>query len=170
MVLIQYQHNSSSFELDTVSSKVSKGSFSMSNRYSFYTPSSAGPDAATVNKHKNTKPSRSSAPIPQQQRPSNISSAQLEKQAVLTQKLTTYARGCDRRQILRLLGSNAYTKMYTLKSARVEDIALAEREASGERGVLNGVKFLQVRGSSGVGEYCCARVTCNAHKMLRNDQ
>jgi hypothetical protein len=42
--------------------------------------------------------------------------------------------------------------MYTLKNAEVDDIAAAEREASGERGVLNGVKFLQVRGSSGVGE------------------
>jgi hypothetical protein len=41
--------------------------------------------------------------------------------------------------------------MYTLKNAEVEDIAAAEREASGERGILNGVKFLQVRGS-GVGK------------------
>lgn len=73
--------------------------------------------------------------------------------AALSQKLTTYARGCDRRQILRMLGSNQYTKMYTLKNAEVEDIAAAEREASGERGILNGVKFLQVRGS-GVGKFC----------------
>lgn len=121
-------------------------SFTMSNRYSFYTPSAV--DAATVNKSK-TK--RTSAPQPQQQQQQQPNK-QTEKRLALTQKLTTFARGCDRRQILRLLGSPQYTKMYTLKGCRVEDIAMAEREASGERGILNGVKFLQVRGS-GVGEF-----------------
>ena len=115
-------------------------------RYSFYTPSAV--DAATVNKGKSK--TRASEP-PQLSQNGSIKPKQSEKQAALKQKLTTYARGCDRRQILRLLGSNQYTKMYTLKNAVVEDIAAAEREASAERGVLNGVKFLQVRGS-GVGE------------------
>lgn len=113
-------------------------------RYSFYTPSSV--DAATVNKSKAKGRASSGRQQPQssqQQQPTK----QSEKLALLSQKLTTYARGCDRRQILRLLGSNQYTKMYTLKNAEVDDIAMAEREASGERGILNGVKFLQVRGS-----------------------
>lgn len=143
--------NASSFERGSRdSSKASSArshSDDMANRYSFYTPSAV--DAATVNKTK-TK-NRASAPLQQQQQQPPQPSKQDEKMAALSQKLTTYARGCDRRQILRLLGSNQYTKMYTLKNAEVEDIAAAEREASGERGVLNGVKFLQVRGS-GVGE------------------
>ena len=35
--------------------------------------------------------------------------------------------------------------MHVLKNVWVEDIAAAEREAAGERALLNGVKFLQVK-------------------------
>jgi len=38
-------------------------------------------------------------------------------------------------------------RMHSLKSVWVEDIAAAEREAAGERAILNGVKFLQVKGT-----------------------
>lgn len=141
-------NNTSSFErISRDSSKASSQSNDMTNRYSFYTPSAVD-TSATVSKSK-AKNGRASAPA--QRQPEGPPSKEGEKMAALSQKLTTYARGCDRRQILRLLGSNQYTKMYTLKNAEVEDIAAAEREASCERGVLNGVKFLQVRGS-GVGE------------------
>ena len=70
--------------------------------------------------------------------------------ANLIPRLSQYTRGSDRRQILRTLSDPRQTPaMHTLQSVWVEDIAAAEREAAGERAVLNGVKFLQVKSPSG---------------------
>jgi hypothetical protein len=113
-------------------------------RFSFYTPSAV--DATIVNKSESKR-------IPAQVTQRHLQQLpQYDKSVSLSQKLTALARGSDRYQIVRLLSSNEYPKMYTLKNVEVEDIAAAEREASGERGVLNGVKFLQVR-DSGVGKF-----------------
>ena len=69
-----------------------------------------------------------------------------EKHTELTQKLSQYTRGSDRRQVLRTLKDpQLLQRMHELKSVWVEDIAAAEREAAGERASLNGVKFLQVK-------------------------
>ena len=66
--------------------------------------------------------------------------------ALLTQRLSQFTRGSDRRQVLRSLGDpKLMPRMHTLKSVWVADIAAAEREAAGERASLNGVKFLQVK-------------------------
>jgi hypothetical protein len=82
---------------------------------------------------------------------------------VLHQKLTQYTRGSDRRQMLRLLKNpKEFPSSHVMKNVYVEDIAMAEREAACERGVLNGVKFLQINGGSGGGEY----VMCNECVML----
>jgi len=68
------------------------------------------------------------------------------KHTELTQKLSQYTRGSDRRQVLRTLKDpQLLQRMHELKSVWVEDIAAAEREAAGERASLNGVKFLQVK-------------------------
>lgn len=65
---------------------------------------------------------------------------------VLHQKLTQYTRGSDRRQMLRLLRNpKECPSSHVMKSVFVEDIAMAEREAAYERGILNGVKFLKVK-------------------------
>ena len=73
--------------------------------------------------------------------------------AELTQKLSQYTRGSDRRQVLRTLKDpQLLPRMHELKSVWVEDIAAAEREAAGERASLNGVKFLQVKDNNTVDE------------------
>ena len=70
--------------------------------------------------------------------------------ANLIPKLSQYTRGSDRRQILRTLGDpKQLPALHTLQSVWVDDIAAAEREAAGERAVLNGVKFLQVKSAGG---------------------
>ena len=75
--------------------------------------------------------------------------------AELNNKLSQYTRGADRRQALRTLTDpSLLPRMHQLRNVRVEDIAAAEREATGERAVLNGVKFLQVK--SRPGELQCA--------------
>mmetsp|Transcript_7848 Transcript_7848/g.13662 ORF Transcript_7848/g.13662 Transcript_7848/m.13662 type:complete len:347 (+) Transcript_7848:271-1311(+) len=77
---------------------------------------------------------------------SNISTSGNDRHAQLTQKLSQYTRGSDRRQVLRsLMDPQQLPRMHTLKSVWVEDIAAAEREAARERAALNGVKFLQVK-------------------------
>lgn len=64
----------------------------------------------------------------------------------LAQKLSQYARGGDRRQVLRTLSDpSLMPRMHVLGTALVDDIAAAEREAAGERASLNGVGFLQVK-------------------------
>lgn len=69
-----------------------------------------------------------------------------DKHTLLTNKLSQYTRGSDRRQVLRSLNDiKLLPKMHVLKNVWVEDIAAAEREAAGERASLNGVKFLQVK-------------------------
>jgi len=56
--------------------------------------------------------------------------------------------------MLRLLKNpKEFPASHVMKNVYVEDIAMAEREAASERGVLNGIKFLQIKGSSGGGEY-----------------
>jgi hypothetical protein len=72
---------------------------------------------------------------------------QQQRRDELTQKLSQYTRQNDRRQILRALNdTKLFPRMHgPLPSVYgVEDIAMAEREAAGERASLNGVKFLQV--------------------------
>ncbi|KAL3803106.1 hypothetical protein ACHAW5_001970 [Stephanodiscus triporus] len=71
----------------------------------------------------------------------------LQKIHTLSQRLSQYARGSDRRQVLRtLLDPDLYPRMHLIGGVSgVDDIAAAEREAAGERASLNGVKFLQVR-------------------------
>mmetsp|Transcript_23462 Transcript_23462/g.46698 ORF Transcript_23462/g.46698 Transcript_23462/m.46698 type:complete len:334 (-) Transcript_23462:68-1069(-) len=70
--------------------------------------------------------------------------------SVLRQKLTQYTRGSDRRQMLRLLKNpKEFPSSHEMKNVFVEDIAMAEREAAYERGVLNGLKFLKVKGGPG---------------------
>lgn len=66
----------------------------------------------------------------------------------LSDKLSKYTRGSDRRQVLRtLLDPELYPRLHSLMGVTgVDDIAAAEREAASERASLNGVKFLQVRG------------------------
>jgi len=57
--------------------------------------------------------------------------------------------------MLRLLKNpKEFPSSHEMKNVFVEDIAMAEREAAYERGVLNGVKFLKVKGGPG-GEYRC---------------
>ena len=69
-----------------------------------------------------------------------------DKHTLLTNKLSQYTRCSDRRQVLRSLNDiKLLPKMHVLKNVWVEDIAAAEREAAGERALLNGVKFLQVK-------------------------
>ena len=73
-----------------------------------------------------------------------------DKHTLLTNKLSQYTRGSDRRQVLRTLNDiKLLPKMHVLKNVWVEDIAAAEREAAGERASLNGVKFLQVKRING---------------------
>jgi hypothetical protein len=71
----------------------------------------------------------------------------LQKVYALSQKLSQYTRGNDRRQVLRtLLDPDLFPRLHDLCGVSgVYDIAAAEREAAGERASLNGVKFLQVR-------------------------
>ncbi|EJK49384.1 hypothetical protein THAOC_31746 [Thalassiosira oceanica] len=69
--------------------------------------------------------------------------------ANLIPKLSQYTRGSDRRQIIRTLSDpKQLPALHNLQSVWVDDIAAAEREAAGERAVLNGVKFLQVKSAS----------------------
>ena len=79
------------------------------------------------------------------QLPPNAKSSPFITRSVLHQKLTQYTRGSDRRQLLRLLSNPKLFPScgHHMKGVVVEDIALAEREGARERGVLNGVKFLQ---------------------------
>ena len=74
----------------------------------------------------------------------------LQKVYALSQKLSQYTRGSDRRQVLRtLLDPDLFPRSHDLGGVSgVYDIAAAEREAAGERASINGVKFLQV--SSGL--------------------
>eukprot|EP01082_Thalassiosira_pseudonana_P008792 g7809.t1 g7809 contig26:330034-331516(-) len=99
-----------------------------SRKYSYYNPASvleASSSARTTSRLANEQ-------------------AESKRQA-LVQKLTSYTRGMDRRQVLRTINDvSVFPKMHTLKLGVVEDIAEAEREAARERGVLNGVKFLQL--------------------------
>ena len=99
-----------------------------SRKYSYYNPASvleASSSARTTSRLANEQ-------------------AESKRQA-LVQKLTSYTRGMDRRQVLRTINdTSVFPKMHTLKLGVVEDIAEAEREAARERGVLNGVKFLQL--------------------------
>lgn len=76
----------------------------------------------------------------------------LQKIHTLSQRLSQYARGSDRRQVLRtILDPDLYPRMHLLGGVSgVDDIAAAEREAAGERASLNGVKFLQVRSPLGL--------------------
>ena len=73
---------------------------------------------------------------------------QQQRRDELTQKLSQYTRQNDRRQALRALCDTAlFPRMHGPLSSVYgieKDIAMAEREAAGERALLNGVKFLQV--------------------------
>ena len=52
--------------------------------------------------------------------------------------------------MLRLLKNpKEFPSSHEMKNVFVEDIAMAEREAAYERGVLNGLKFLKVKGGPG---------------------
>ena len=72
-------------------------------------------------------------------------------QTELTSRLSKYTRGSDRRQVLRTL-KELLPRLIDMKAAYVEDIAAAEREAAGERAILNGVKFLAVKHNSASGK------------------
>lgn len=75
--------------------------------------------------------------------------------SVLHQKLTQCTRGSDRRNLLRTLKNpTEFPSSHVMKGVVVEDIAMAEREGARERGVLNGVKFFQVK--SGELIFVCA--------------
>ncbi|KAL7546527.1 hypothetical protein ACHAWF_009860 [Thalassiosira exigua] len=66
--------------------------------------------------------------------------------SALSARLSQFARGADRRQVLRTLcDPGSMPRVHPLAPVWVEDIAAAEREAAGERASLNGVKFMQVR-------------------------
>ena len=74
----------------------------------------------------------------------------LQKVYALSQKLSQYTRGSDRRQVLRtLLDPDIFPQLHDLGGVSgMYDIATAKQETAGERASLNGVKFLQV--SSGL--------------------
>ena len=74
----------------------------------------------------------------------------LQKVYALSQKLSQYTRGSDRRQVLRtLLDPDIFPQLHDLGGVSgMYDIATAKQETAGERASLNGVKFLQM--SSGL--------------------
>lgn len=128
------------------------------NAYTGNTPprtnvqSRASPPTINNSNNNQTAAAAAAAPIHTDSNNENKNSQHTE----LNQKLSQYTRGGDRRQALRsLMDPKLLPRMHTLRSVWVEDIALAEREAAGERAVLNSVKFLQAKNLPTAGECFC---------------
>ena len=108
------------------------------------TSSTASASVTKNNIHNNALSTTSSSQTAQYQQLQQ----QQQRREELTQKLSQYTRQNDRRQALRALSDTTlFPRMHGPLSSVYgieKDIAMAEREAAGERALLNGVKFLQV--------------------------